>query len=96
MPEKKSIREKLVSEIGFCPKDSIAWLYAARGYFKLQDYHSVIECVAPALRNDKTKREAQHLLAFAFLHTGQNEAALGAFFKSATLGNDTVLILFKI
>jgi len=29
------------------------------------------------------------LLAFSFLHTGQTDAAAGAFFKSINLGNDT-------
>ena len=48
-----------------------------------------MECVAPALRNEKTRREAQHLLAFSLMHTNQKEAAAGAFFKSVSLGNDT-------
>ncbi|KAJ3069705.1 hypothetical protein HK102_006856 [Quaeritorhiza haematococci] len=71
------------------PSNAIGWLYAARGYYKLKDYHSVVETVAPALRNERTRREAQHLLAFALLQTGQAEAAAGAFFKSVNLGNDT-------
>jgi hypothetical protein len=49
----------------------------------------VIESVAPALRNERTKREAQHLLAFSLLNTGQSEAAAGAFFKSINYGNET-------
>ncbi len=69
--------------------DSVGWLYAARGFYKLKKYHLVIECVAPALRNERTKREAQHILAFSLLNTGQNEAAAGAFFKSINFGNDT-------
>ncbi|KAI8920940.1 hypothetical protein DFJ77DRAFT_447997 [Powellomyces hirtus] len=89
MDQRKSVRDTLIQSIGFCPKDALGWLYAARGYYKTHDYHSVIECVAPALRNDRTKREAQHLLAFSFLHTGQMEAAAGAFFKSINNGNDT-------
>ncbi|KAJ3413120.1 hypothetical protein HDV05_008516 [Chytridiales sp. JEL 0842] len=87
--ERKSARESLSETIGFCPKDAIGWLYAARGYYKLKDYHSVIECVTPALRNERTKREAQHLLAFSFLQTNQVEAAAGAFFKSIGCGNDS-------
>ncbi|KAI8854882.1 hypothetical protein BC829DRAFT_372806 [Chytridium lagenaria] len=89
MDQRKNVREVLIETVGFCPKDAIGWLYAARGYYKLKDYHAVIECVTPALRNDRTKREGQHLLAFSFLHTGQIEAAAGAFFKSISYGNDT-------
>ena len=69
--------------------DAVGWLYAARGFYKLQDYHTVIEAVVPALRHERTKREAQHLLAFSFLHTGQVEAAASAFFKSIHAGNET-------
>ncbi|KAJ3113898.1 hypothetical protein HK098_007530 [Nowakowskiella sp. JEL0407] len=87
--ERRSTRDQLIESIGFCPKDAIGWLYAARGFFKLKDYHSVIECVTPALRNERTKREAQHLLSFSFLHTGQTDAAAGAFFKSINFGNDS-------
>ncbi|TPX41678.1 hypothetical protein SeMB42_g05469 [Synchytrium endobioticum] len=86
--QRKSVRETLISQIGFCPKDAIGWLYAARGYYKIKDYHSCVECVAPALRSEKTRREAQHLLAFSLMHTSQTEAAAGAFFKSVSLGND--------
>jgi hypothetical protein len=56
----------------------------------------VIETVTPALRNERTKREAQHLLAFSLMNSGQPEAAgiqylilAGAFFKSINYGNDT-------
>ncbi len=69
--------------------DATGWLYAARGYYKVRQYHSVIECVAPALRNERTRREAQHLLAFALMYTGQHEASCGAFLKSIALGNET-------
>ena len=55
----------------------------------MKDFHSVIEAVIPALRNERTKREAQHLLAFAFLHTGQQEESVGAFFKSIGSGNES-------
>lgn len=87
--ERKSVREHLLDTVGICPKDAVGWLYAARGFYKLQDYHAVIECVAPTLRNERTKREGQHLLAFSFLQTNQIEAAAGAFFKSIGYGNDT-------
>ncbi|KAI9152523.1 hypothetical protein H9P43_009314 [Blastocladiella emersonii ATCC 22665] len=86
---KLSARDSLIQTVGFVPKDPLGWLYCARGFYKLRQYHAVIECVTPALRNDRTKKEAQHLLAFSFLHTSQAEAALGAFFKSVVLGNDT-------
>jgi Tfp pilus assembly protein PilF len=45
--------------------------------------------VTPALRHERTKREAQHLLAFSFLHTGQVETAANAFLKSVHTGNET-------
>jgi len=55
----------------------------------MKDFHAVIEAITPALRNERTKREAQHLLAFSFMHTGQHEAAIGAFFKSIGYGNES-------
>ncbi|ORX36557.1 hypothetical protein BCR36DRAFT_588472, partial [Piromyces finnis] len=63
--QRKSVRERLQEKIGFLSKRyilyktlySIGWLYAARGFYKLEDYHSVIECITPALRNERTKRE---------------------------------------
>jgi hypothetical protein len=69
--------------------DAIGWLYAARGFYKLRDFHAVIEAIGPSLRNERTRKEAQHLLAFSFMHTGQTEAAAGAFFKSIGFGNET-------
>jgi hypothetical protein len=69
--------------------DPIGWLYAARGLFRLREYHYVIEAVSHCLRNDKTVREAQHFLAFSLMHTGQPEAAAAAFHRSVALGNDT-------
>ncbi|KAJ1516550.1 hypothetical protein HMI54_009027 [Coelomomyces lativittatus] len=86
---KISARDTLLQTVGMVPKDPLAWLYCARGFYKLKQYHQVIECLTPALRHDRTKKEAQHLLAFSFIHTGQAEASLGAFFKSVMLGNDT-------
>lgn len=41
------------------------------------------------LRNEKTMKEAQHLLAFSLLHTKQFKAAAAAFHKSISLGNHT-------
>ncbi|KXS09303.1 hypothetical protein M427DRAFT_141085 [Gonapodya prolifera JEL478] len=87
--QRKSVRDFLQESVGFYPKDPISWLYAARGFYKIRDFHSVIEAVVPALRNERTKREAQHLLAFALLNTGQVEAAVGGFYKSVAAGNDT-------
>jgi hypothetical protein len=44
------------------PIDAIGWLYVARGMYKLKDYQSVIEAVGHCHRNEKTSKEAQHLL----------------------------------
>ena len=60
----------------------------ARAYYKMKDFHSVIECVPQTLRNEKTKKEGQHLLAFALIQTLQYDAAATAFMKSILLGND--------
>lgn len=69
--------------------EAVGWLYAARGFYKTQDFHSVIECITPALRNERTKKESQHLLAFSLMHTGQLEASASAFYKSISMGNET-------
>ena len=55
----------------------------------MNDFHAVVECVSYSLRNEKTKKEAQHLLAFALLHTDQLSNAAAAFFQSINYGNDT-------
>ncbi|RKP03487.1 hypothetical protein CXG81DRAFT_9447 [Caulochytrium protostelioides] len=89
MDDRPAVKDALVSRIGFCPKDAVGWLYAARGFYKLRNYRATIEAVVPALRNERTRREAQHLLAFAFYYTNQLEAAVAAFSKSINLGNDT-------
>jgi hypothetical protein len=65
------------------------WLYAARGLYKCQDYHYCVEALTPCLRNEKTRKEAQHLLAFSLLHTKQEHDAAVAFQKSIKLGNET-------
>eukprot|EP01137_Pigoraptor_chileana_P011227 Opistho-2@61760 len=86
---RQAVKDRLKTDVGFLPKDAIGWLYAARGFYKMKDYHAVVECVSHSLRNEKTKKEAQHLLAFSLLHTGQPSAAASAFFKSISFGNDT-------
>jgi hypothetical protein len=68
--------------------DAFGWLYACRGLYQLKEYALVIEGLAHCLRNEKTMKEAQHLLAFSLLHTRQKSAA-AAFYKSIQLGNDT-------
>jgi hypothetical protein len=72
---RRSIKDHLRDTVGFCPSDPVGWLYAARGLYKRQDYHSCAEAVSYALRSDKTMREAQHLLAFSLLQTGQVRVA---------------------
>jgi len=89
MSHRRPLKETLSSTLNITPKDPLSWLYVARGYYKLRDYHAVIEACTPALRNERTRKEAQHLLAFGLLHTGQWEIAAGAFLKSINLGNDT-------
>ena len=84
-----SVKEELIKSVGFIPKDAIGWLYAARGYYKLKEYNSVIESVQHCLRDEQTVREGQHLLAFSLLHTGQLELAALEFRKSILLGNET-------
>ncbi len=48
----------------------------------------MIECIPQTLRNEKTKKEGQHLLSFALLQTAQIDAAAASFMKSIHLGND--------
>jgi hypothetical protein len=45
--------------------------------------------VPNTLRNEKTKKEGQHLLAFSLLQTAQFDAAAGAFLRSIQFGNDS-------
>lgn len=52
-------------------------------------FNQTIECLSSSLRNERTKKEAQHLLSFSFLHTNQHEAALSSFHKSVLFGNDS-------
>lgn len=75
--------------VGFLPKDSVGWLYVARGFYKLENHHLAAEALAHCLRHEKTRKEAQHLLAFSLLKTGQYEAALAAFEQSVDLGNES-------
>ena len=85
----QDLKDRLISTVGFCPKDAVGWLYVARGMYKLKEYHFVIEAVTHCLRNEKTLKEAQHLLAFSLIHTGQTTAAAAALMKSIKMGNDT-------
>lgn len=85
----RSVKDELLNSIGFLPKDAVGWLYVARGYYKLKEYHYVIEAVNHCLRNEKTLKEAQHLLAFSLMYTHQLDAAAAAFRKSIKMGNET-------
>ena len=55
----------------------------------MKEYHLVVDALSYCLRNSKTQREAQHLLAFSLFHLKQYKAATPAFFKSVKLGNDS-------
>eukprot|EP00742_Colponemidia_sp_Colp-10_P003422 GILJ01003643.1.p1 GENE.GILJ01003643.1~~GILJ01003643.1.p1 ORF type:complete len:119 (-),score=18.36 GILJ01003643.1:181-537(-) len=85
----KSVQSALYERVGFIPQEPIGWLYAARGLFKQKEYHFVIEALSHCIRNEKTKKEAQHLLSFCLLHTGQTAAATSAFYRSVKIGNET-------
>eukprot|EP00741_Cyanophora_paradoxa_P023153 tig00021571_g22363.t1 len=85
----QSVRDMLAEKVGFMPKDPVGWLYVARGLYKLREYNQVIEAASYCLRNEKTQREAQHLLAFSLLNSGQSEAAANAFLKSVSMGNES-------
>lgn len=85
----KDVKDLLETRIGFLPKDAYGWLYACRGLYQLKEYALVIDGLSNCLRNEKTMKEAQHLLAFSLLHTRQNKPAAAAFLKSIKLGNDT-------
>ena len=85
----REVKEIVTERVGFCPKDAVGWLYAARGFYKMKDYNLVIQAVSHCLRSRKTLKEAQHLLGFSLMHTGQTSAAVAAFLKSVKLGNDT-------
>ncbi len=69
--------------------DAFGWLYACRGLYQSREYALVIEGLSHCLRNEKTSKEAQHLLAFSLLHTRQSKAAAHAFYKSIAAGNQT-------
>ena len=55
----------------------------------MKEYHLVVDALSYCLRNSKTQREAQHLLAFSLFHLKQYKAATPAFYKSVNLGNDS-------
>jgi hypothetical protein len=69
--------------------DALGWLYACRGLYQLREFHLVIDGLRHCLRHEKTRKQAQHLLAFSLLHTEQPEAAAAAFAASVKLANDT-------
>eukprot|EP01083_Nonionella_stella_P080077 219845_1 len=75
--------------VGFAPRDAFGWLYACRGLYKLGEYGLVVDGLTHCLRNEKTRKDAQHLLAFSLLKTDRHEAAANAFYKSVELGNQT-------
>lgn len=83
------MKDVLMQRVGFYPTNPVAWMYAARGLYKLGDYHLCIEALSHCLRNPKTLKEAQHLLGFSLMHTKQYEAAAAAFNKSVKMGNET-------
>jgi hypothetical protein len=83
------VKEVLVQRIGFHPDGPVAWLFAARGLYKLEEWHLCIEALAHCLRSHKTLKEAQHLLGFCLMHTGQKSAAAAAFLKSVKMANET-------
>eukprot|EP00735_Rhodelphis_limneticus_P007526 TRINITY_DN20089_c0_g1::TRINITY_DN20089_c0_g1_i1::g.15641::m.15641 TRINITY_DN20089_c0_g1::TRINITY_DN20089_c0_g1_i1::g.15641 ORF type:complete len:107 (+),score=0.09,TPR_16/PF13432.1/3.2e+02,TPR_16/PF13432.1/0.0056,Apc3/PF12895.2/0.0071,TPR_14/PF13428.1/4.9e+02,TPR_14/PF13428.1/20,TPR_14/PF13428.1/0.83,TPR_2/PF07719.12/2e+02,TPR_2/PF07719.12/1.8,Fis1_TPR_C/PF14853.1/0.19,TPR_4/PF07721.9/4.8e+02,TPR_4/PF07721.9/1.9 TRINITY_DN20089_c0_g1_i1:145-465(+) len=83
------VRDILLERVGLVPKDALGWLYVARGFYKTKDFHLVIEAVSTCLRNERTAKEAQHLLAFSLMHVGQLDAAAAAFYKSRTMGNQS-------
>jgi hypothetical protein len=73
------IRDYILKQIGFLPKDAYSWLYACRGLYQQKEYNLVVEGLAHCLRNENTKKEAQHLYAFSLLHTTQYRQAAIAF-----------------
>ena len=85
----RNVRDYLQRTVGFVPKDAYGWLYACRGLYELKEYSLVVDGISHCLRHEKTYKEAQHLLAFALLHTHQHVQAANAFFKSVKMGNDT-------
>ena len=76
--DQREVKEIVTERVGFCPKDAVGWLYAARGFYKMKDYNLVIQAVSHCLRSRKTLKEAQHLLGFSLMHTGQTSAAVAA------------------
>jgi len=83
------VKELLIQRIGFHPNSPVAWLYAARGLYKLEEYHMCIEALTNCLRSKQTLKEAQHLMGFSLLKTGQDSAAASAFMKSVKMGNES-------
>ena len=83
------VKDTLINRIGFHPSGPVAWLFAARGLYKLEEYHLCIEALGHCMRSPKTLKEAQHLQGFCLLHSGQKAAAAAAFVKSVKMGNET-------
>ncbi len=69
--------------------DPVAWLYAARGFYRLGQYHNAVEALASCLRHEPTRKEAQHLLSFCLMHLGQMDSAAHGFVKSVECGNES-------
>eukprot|EP00002_Diphylleia_rotans_P000543 TRINITY_DN10285_c0_g1_i1.p1 TRINITY_DN10285_c0_g1~~TRINITY_DN10285_c0_g1_i1.p1 ORF type:complete len:118 (-),score=22.47 TRINITY_DN10285_c0_g1_i1:151-504(-) len=87
--ERTNVKSTLKSTVGFLPQDPVAWLYAARGFYRLGQYHNAMEALGSCLRHEPTRKEAQHLMAFCMLHVGQMESAAQGFLKSVEFGNET-------
>lgn len=88
--DKLGVKEVLLARVGFYPTTAVSWLFAARGLFKLGDFHLCIEALSHGcLRSQKTLKEAQHLLGFSLMQTGQTGAAAAAFTRSVKMGNET-------
>jgi len=86
---KRWTTDVLIKRIGFHPAGPVAWLFAARGLYKLEEWHLCVEALTNCLRSQKTLKEAQHLLGFCLMYTGQKSAAASAFLKSVKMGNET-------
>jgi hypothetical protein len=69
----EGVRALVLKTVGFLPEDAYGWLYVCRGLYQLKKFQLVTEALTHCLRNEKTKQEAQHLLAFSLLHTDQTK-----------------------
>eukprot|EP01086_Lenisia_limosa_P015814 TRINITY_DN5308_c0_g1_i2.p1 TRINITY_DN5308_c0_g1~~TRINITY_DN5308_c0_g1_i2.p1 ORF type:complete len:187 (+),score=34.86 TRINITY_DN5308_c0_g1_i2:75-635(+) len=80
--------EDIIGHLGFLPTDPVAYLYAARAYYKMKWWHFAIECLQKCLNAPQTKQEAYHLLGFSLMKSEQYGPAITAFLKSIRLGNE--------